>query len=237
MMKLFAILIALAAGAGGVAMVVGGRVPIADTRTMVPLTVASPADSFVVHDAPPSAAPAAPATPAPAPAAPDASTPSALDAAIAKLRASASAPAPGTPATPPAPATAPATPSPPTPAPDTSLGTPNSAPIIQAAPLIPQTPPPATPDETPLAPPPPPPPTWSAVTSQGARWRIGRDALVIDMGGGRTATVHVEPAFLALSREAANARVDFLKQTILESFPPGSTQFHFARDGSVSMLR
>jgi hypothetical protein len=60
---------------------------------------------------------------------------------------------------------------------------------------------------------------------------------VIDMGGGRTATVHVDPAFQALAPEAANARVDFLKQTILESFPPGSTQFRFARDGSVSMLR
>jgi hypothetical protein len=57
------------------------------------------------------------------------------------------------------------------------------------------------------------------------------------MGGGRSATVFVDPAFQALPQEAASARVDFLKQTILENFPRGATQFRFARDGSVALLR
>jgi hypothetical protein len=221
MMKLFAALVALAAVAVGVAMVVGGRVPVADNRTIVPMTIASPADSFVVHDAAPATPAAPPATPAPV--TPDGSTPSALDAAIARLRATSPASAPDAPATPPGVG----------PTPDTSLAGPGSAPIIQAAPTTP----PVVPATPASPPPPPPPPTWTSVTSQGARWRTGRDLLVIDMGGGRTATVHVEPAFLALSPDAANARVDFLKQTILEAFPTGSTQFRFARDGSVTMLR
>jgi hypothetical protein len=216
MMKVLAGLIVLAALAMGAAMVVGGRVPALDSRPMTPMTVASPADSFVIRDAP-----AAPALPAPAPAAPvsatpDPAAPSGLDAAIERLRAAKTDDA----ATPPA---APGdTPPPVTVTADPLLAGPNPAPSALAGP--------------PVAPAPPP-PAWNVVTSQGVRWRSAPNALVIDMGGGRTATVFVDPAFQALPVDAASARVDFLKQTILETFPRGSTQFRFARDGSVSLLR
>jgi len=197
----------------GAAMVVGGRVPALDSHPMKPINVASPADSFVIHDAPAAAPVPAPAAPAPAPATPDPAAPSGLEAAIEKLRAAKTddpAPPPDTP--PPATVTA-----------DPLLAGPNPAPSALAGP--------------PVAPPPLPPPAWSVVTSQGVRWRSAPNALVIDMGGGRTATVFVDPAFQALPLEAASARVDFLKQTILETFPRGASQFRFARDGSVSMLR
>jgi hypothetical protein len=219
MMKLFAGLIVLAALAVGVAMVVGGRVPLADRTPMTPIQVASPADSFVVHDAPAAASPPVTAPP-PTPAAPD-PAPGGLEAAIERLRAAKT----DTGATPPpaAPADAPAPALTPTPATaDPLLAGPNPAPSILAGPPIT---------------PPPPPQTWTVVTSQGVRWRGSRDSLAIDMGGGRVATVFVDPAFQSLPLEAASARVDFLKETILENFPRSATQFRFARDGSVSMVR
>jgi hypothetical protein len=258
MMKLFAGLIVLASFAIGAAIVfssgpklVGGPV--------VPQKIASPADTFVVHDAAPPATPtpAPPAQPGgpsatPAPPSPDA----ALAAAVDRLRAAAAA-APATPApasatptpagaaTPaaPSPVPAPASPAPGTPvinapaasvsAPqslgDTLLAGPNPAPSILSGP-----PPPPTPVL-------PPKPVWTSVTTQGVRWRSiwggAGPALVIDMGGGRTATVEVDPAFGALPPAAANDRVDYLKETILENFPPGSTRFRFLRDGSVALLR
>ncbi|MGI4954149.1 MAG: hypothetical protein ACRYGM_20285, partial [Janthinobacterium lividum] len=103
---------------------------------------------------------------------------------------------------------------------------PTAVPVVPAVPVV-------VPAPVPVVPP----PVWTATTSQGARWRAGRDSLVIDMGGGRQAVVHVDPAFLALPQDAANSRIDFLKQTILETFPGSTTQFRFARDGSVSALR
>ena len=215
MMKLLAGLIVLAALAMGAAMVVGGRVPVLDSAPMQATQVASPADSFVIHDAPPAATlPATPAAPPPA----DAPATNALDAAIDRLRAAKPDAAPNA-----APTTAPDTTPAATPAtPDPLLAGPSPAPAILAGPPAPQ---------------PPPPPSWTSVTSQGARWRSSRDSLVIDMGGGRMATVLVDPAFLSLSQQAANGRIDFLKQTILENFPPSASQFRFARDGSVAQLR
>ena len=215
MMKLFAFFVVLTSLGVGAAIVIGGRGPKADTHPAGPLLVASPADSFVVHDAP--AQSAAPA-PAPAPAAPAAPADSTLDATIERLRAAAAAKPDTTP--PPANLTITA-PFPPT---DPLLSGPTPAPSILSG-----------------QPPPPPPPSWTAVTSQGVRWRGARDSngptLVIDMGAGRAATVEVDPAFQALSPAAASARVDFLKETILENFPPGSNRFRFARDGSVALLR
>jgi hypothetical protein len=219
MMKLFAALVALVGLGVAVAIVFGGGR--ATDHPVTPLTVASPADSFIVHDAPPPAATPAPAVPpaAPGPTTPDAPTQATLDAAIERLRAAGGA-KPDTPATPVTPTVTP------------PAATATADPSAAATPVAPP---------APAAPAPPPPPSWTAVTAQGVRWRTGRDpaipAVVIDMGGGRTATVFVDPAFMALPQGGANSRVDFLKQTILESFPPGSSQFRFARDGSVSLLR
>ena len=222
MMKLFAGLLILAALAMGAAMVIGGRVPVVETPPPpVATKVLSPSDTFVIHDAAPAAAIAPPAS---APADPNAPpAPTGLDAAIARLR-SGSAPDPSvpvpdatvtiTPGSPAAPTAAPGS------TPDPLLAGPSPAPSILAGP-----------------PAPPPPPAWTAVTSQGVRWHSNPNSLTIDMGGGRTATVLVDPAFQALPQQAANMRVDFLKQTILENFPPGTSQFRFARDGSVAMLR
>lgn len=246
MVKLLIALLVLAAFAVGAALVVGGRVPFLDNHPVAavvsaPATAPAPSAAlvkppapvalvkppappagFVVHDVPP---------PAPVPP-PDA--PGGLEAAIQRLRgakpdAPSNLPVPnlsaldlGLPA--PAPPDPPPLPLPPLlPPPDRLLTGPDPAPSILAGP------------------PPIPPPAWTIVTSQGARWRPGRDAsgpmLVIDMGGGRVATVRVDPAFTALAPDAASARVDFLKQTILESFPSRASQFRFARDGSVAMLR
>lgn len=202
MKKVFGSIMVLAVLAMGAVLVVGGRVPAFESRPAMQLAVASPADSFVVHDAPavaPSAIPAAPVVPDAAPAA----TPGALDAAIERLRAAKDAPV------------VPVDPS--------------AEPVPVPVPVVPV----VVPTPVPVVPP----PVWTATTSQGARWRPGRDSLVIDMGGGRQAVVHVDPAFLALPQDAANSRIDFLKQTILETFPGSTTQFRFARDGSVSALR
>ena len=218
MMKLLAGLIVLAALAMGAAMVVGGRVPVLDSAPMQATQVASPADSFVIHDAPPAATlPATPATPPPRrrgrtrdQRAGRRDRPAAGGQARRRPHPDATMTAPDT-----TPAATPATP-------DPLLAGPSPAPAILAGPPAPQ---------------PPPPPSWTSVTSQGARWRSSRDSLVIDMGGGRMATVLVDPAFLSLSQQAANGRIDFLKQTILENFPPSASQFRFARDGSVAQLR
>ena len=204
MMKLFAFFVVLTSLGVGAAIVIGGRGPKADTRPATPLLVASPADSFVVHDAP-TAAPSP--DPAPGPAAP-APADSTLDATIERLRAAAAA-------KPDAPPPANLTITAPFPQTDPLLSGPAPAPSILAGPPAPS-----------------PPPSWTAVTSQGVRWRGARDSngptLVIDMGAGRAATVEVDPAFQALAPAAASARVDFLKETILENFPPGSNRFRFA---------
>jgi hypothetical protein len=238
MLKIFAAFLVVAALAMGVAVVIGGRGPALDNHpAIVPLQVASPADSFVVHDAPPAAPPPAPSPVSAVPAAPEpdavapapAPVPDALGTAIEKLRATkpdatvtVTAPPDTTASTTTTPTTTPQTV-------DPLLTGPNAVPSIPAGP-----PPSPAPAPVPL---PPPPPTWTAVTSQGVRWRGGRDSLVIDMGAGRAATVFVDPAFQSLRQEAANSRIDFLKQTILETFPPNSTQFRFNRDGSISMVR
>ena len=59
--------------------------------------------------------------------------------------------------------------------------------------------------------------------------------IAIDLGGGRVAEVHVAPAFGRLDNTAVNQRVDYLRQTILQNFPPESASYTFARDGSVSL--
>ncbi len=192
---------------------------------MKALPVVSAQDSFVVHDA-------APATPAPAPAAPatpdPAAQPSNLDAVMQRLRAA----QPAKPDT--LTVTAPATPGA---SPDATPPGPNAPSPVLAGP---------NPTPSPLtgSPPPEPPvqaPRWTNVTSQGARWRMSRDgggpALTIDMGAGRVAVVRVLPAFQALDQAGMNSRVDYIKQTILETFPPGSASFVFSRDGSITLLR
>ena len=60
-------------------------------------------------------------------------------------------------------------------------------------------------------------------------------SIAIDLGGGRVADVHVAPAFANLDVAAANQRVDYLKHTILQNFPPESASYTFSRDGSVSL--
>ena len=186
--------------------------------------------AFVVHDAPPATAPIPPvpnpaAVPAgasvgrPAPAPPAAASPNPpstpdLDALMQRLRA-----ASADPASPPPPAQAPLPALPPAPAPVP----PAAAPI--PAVITPATPPPAS--------------RWTNVTGQGARWRLTPSAsgytVAIDLGGGRVAEVRVAPAFANLDSAAVNQRVDYLKQTILQNFPPESATYTFARDGSVSL--
>ena len=68
------------------------------------------------------------------------------------------------------------------------------------------------------------------MTPAGAGYTIA-----IDLGGGRVAEVHVLPAFANLDSAGVNQRVDYLKQTILQNFPPESASYTFARDGSVSV--
>ena len=177
--------------------------------------------TFVVHDAPPPPA----AAPSPA-AAPD------LDAVMQRLRAatprqdttvaaadSSATPQVITPNTPPA-ASPPAASAPP--------GSP---------PVIPATPVPATAAAPPVLAPPA--TRWTSVTGQGARWRMlpgaGGYVVQIDLGGGRVADIHVAPAFANLDPAGMNQRVDYLKQTILQNFPPETASYTFARDGSVTL--
>jgi hypothetical protein len=110
-----------------------------------------------------------------------------------------------------------------------ATATPPDAPAIAATPA-----PVAAPAPDPVAP-----PRWSSVTGQGARWRMARSAdgytVSIDLGGGQTADVHVQPAFANLDPQAINVRVDYLRETILRSFSNQSNSYTFARDGSVSL--
>jgi hypothetical protein len=242
MIRVFVGLVALGAVAAVGVTVWTGGVHGPDKGAMTPLPVASPQDSFVVHDAAPAATP----TPVPTPttATPDpAAQSSGLDAVIQRMRAAQPAKpdtltvtAPAAPGAASSPASGPPAPSA---TPDTALAGSNPPTSVLAEP---------NPAPSPLTGPNPPPPEpvaqaphWSNVTSQGARWRLGRDgsgpALTIDMGGGRVAQVRVLPAFQGLDQAGMNARVDYIKQTILENFPPGSASFVFARDGSITLLR
>ncbi len=80
---------------------------------------------------------------------------------------------------------------------------------------------------------------WTSVTGQGTRWRMVRSGdgftVSIDLGGGQVADIHVLPAFGNLDPAAINVRVDYLKDTILQSFSAKSGSYNFARDGSVSV--
>ena len=208
----------------------------------------TPPDGFVIHDAPsppPLASPPVPPPASPAAAAPvtpDATAapqPGDLDAVMARLRATSQKPdaaatpiTPAPPGTPPQAAAAPATPGQPaTPPPaDSATATPPDAaspapqPDAAATPAVPA-----------------PPPHWSSVTPQGTRWRMARSAggytLTIDLGGGQTADVHVQPAFAALDPSAVAMRVDYLRNTIMQSFAGQPSTYTFARDGSVSVDR
>jgi hypothetical protein len=57
----------------------------------------------------------------------------------------------------------------------------------------------------------------------------------IDLGGGQVADVHVLPAFANLDPASINVRVDYLRDTILQSFSSQSASYSFARDGSVAL--
>ena len=204
-------------------------------RNGLTLPVASPQDSFTVHDASPSANPEPIPPPGTAPTPSASPAPTGLDAVMQRMR-DAQAAKPDT-VTVTAPAGSPGVPAPaPAAAPDGTLAGPNPAPSVLAGP---------NPDPSALAgspPPPAPPPDthWANMTSQGARWRFAHDGsgpvLVIDMGAGRVASVHVQPAFEALDTAGMNARIDYIKQTILENFPMASASFVFARNGSISLL-
>ena len=146
--------------------------------------------------------------------------------------------------------------------PDPDAGKPNLDAVMQrlrnspppAAPVAPPgsnvvvvTPAPApAPTPAPVAAQPQPPPPdaaarWTNVSSLGARWRLNPGAalmtLSIDLGNGQVADVHVQPAFANLDSAAANMRVDYLKQTILQSFSARSATYSFGRDGSITLER
>lgn len=114
-----------------------------------------------------------------------------------------------------------------------------TTPATPASPL-PAAQPAPTPAPAPVAVPAPPEaaPRWASVSSQGTRWRLGRTGsgivVSIDLGAGQTADVRVQPAFANLDQAAMNLRVDYLKQTILESFSGRAATYNFSRDGSVS---
>ena len=167
---------------------------------------ATPPGGFTIHDAPPALAP----TPAP-----PATPPADLDAVMQRLRAASGNPSPS-PATTPPPAPLPAT---------------------APQPATPPAPDPAAPPAP--APPPDPGPRWTSVTGQGTRWRMARlpsgYVVSIDLGGGQTADVHVQPAFGNLDPQAVNVRVDYLRETIMQNFSSQSNSYTFARDGSVSL--
>ena len=57
----------------------------------------------------------------------------------------------------------------------------------------------------------------------------------IDLGNGQVADVHVQPAFGNLDPASVNVRVDYLHDTILQSFSHESATYTFARDGSISL--
>lgn len=153
---------------------------------------------------------APPAPPAAPPAAPDVPAPDSLDAVMQRLRSGKpDATVVVTPATPAAPA--------PTPAPAPAPG-----PVPSVAPV-------------------PAPPRWTNVSGQGVQYRLGRAGdgyvILIDLGGGQVAEVHVQAAFGRLDQGAVDVRVDYLKQTILENFSSASASYSFNRDGSVSRAR
>ena len=167
--------------------------------------------SFTIRDAAP---------PVPAEAAPPAPAPD-LDAVMQRLRNGGPAGSPTADATTPPMALPPVTvPTPP------SLATPPAVPAV-----------PDAPDATEATAP----PRLTTATAQGTRWRMARTptgyTVSIDLGGGRIADVHVLPAFGNLDPAAINVRVDYLRATILQSFPPQSGSFNFNRDGSVSLQR
>ncbi len=182
-------------------------------RLSAPLPTAPASNGFVIHDAAPAAAAATPV-----PAAKPAQS-SNLDALMQKMRAST----------------------------DTATVVVTSPPAVSAAPVSTT---PAVPAHVaaPVAPVPPQPTPllpvavqWTNVSGQGVHWRFVRGArgflLSIDLGGGQVADVHVQPAFQNLDTAAINARVEYLKATILQNFSSTSGTYSFARDGSVSVVR
>ena len=86
-----------------------------------------------------------------------------------------------------------------------------------------------------------PPPRFPSATSQGTRWRMVRSGngfnVSIDLGNGRVADVHVLPAFANLDPASVNVRIDYLRETILQTFGGQPGSYTFARDGSVSLDR
>lgn len=167
---------------------------------------------FVIHPA----APPTPDTP-PVPA-----SPPDLDAVMQRLRAAGAKPDPAAPQ-PPAPGTTPA-------GTITNTTTASTGAPPAATPAVP----PADATATP-----PTPARWSSVTAQGTRWRMARSGtgytVSIDLGGGQTADVHVQPAFGSLDAASVNVRVDYLHDTIVQNFSRQSASYSFARDGSVSI--
>ncbi|WP_158743347.1 hypothetical protein [Acidisphaera sp. L21] len=175
----------------------------------------APSTGFVIHDAPVPT----PGTPTAATTPP--ATPGDLDAVMQRLRAAAAKPDPNAPATVP--------PTPPGTTPATPAATPPGTPPIVVSPTDPAATPPVVAAPT----------GWSAVTAQGTRWRMVKSpngyTVAIDLGGGQTANVHVQPAFGALDPASVNVRVDYLRQTILQNFTNRTGTYSFARDGSVSV--
>ena len=175
-----------------------------------PAATAPDPTTFTVHEAAPAPAPAPPpAIPSPQPAATQPAQPVSpnLDAVMQRLRATAGQ------------------------QPDSAA--PPDAPLVPPAPVVAPVPPPVITPSQPTG------PRWTNVTAHGARWRMTPAAdgfvIAIDIGGNRVASVHVAPAFANLDQPGMNQRVDFLKQTILQNFPPETASYTFARDGSVSL--
>jgi len=60
--------------------------------------------------------------------------------------------------------------------------------------------------------------------------------LVVDLGGGQVANVHVAPAFDHLDLAGMNDRADYLRSFIVQYFPLQTADYSFDRDGIVRQL-
>jgi hypothetical protein len=213
---LLAVAAAIIVAVGLVLLPNGGSRP--DSHLSVPVASAPDPATFVVHDAT-APAPGTPGPGTPGPAMPAGSpakpgqaaatqSPADLDAVMQRLR-------------------------------DSGGQKPSNTLTISPAPTAPSTPPAPTAPPAPPAVPADASPRWTSVTGQGSRWRMAPSGdgyvLSIDLGGGQVANVHVQPAFAALDPTAMNTRVDYLRQTILQSFSSQTASYTFARDGSVSL--
>lgn len=81
-------------------------------------------------------------------------------------------------------------------------------------------------------------PGWPHQTDNGVRWRLqvqqGVYNLLVDLGMGRVATVHVAPQFQLLTLDAMNIRADHVREVIASKYSLEPGAYAFSRDGDVS---